>query len=163
MADDASDLRPADQRRLLSFYDRLRERVSAAAARRSPRMGRRAAEALLLAPDLFLLLVRLLLDRQTPARSRALVGGALAYFLAPVDLFPEALLGGIGYFDDVALAVWVLAEALGGELETQADRHWSGDRDLRLALRGAAEGAKIFLGDRLINRVRALATPRRGT
>lgn len=163
MVDDANELLPADERRYLSFYDRLRARVTRAAERRSPRMGRRAAEALLLAPDLFLLLVRLLLDRDVPARSRALVGGALAYFLAPVDLFPEAVLGGVGYFDDVALAVWVLAEALGGELEAQADRHWSGDRELRLALRGAAEGAKVFLGDRLINRVRALATPRRGT
>jgi len=152
-----------ESRRLLSFYDRLRERVVEGAARRHRRHGRAVAEALLLAPDLFLLLARLTLDRRVPAEARALFGGALAYFLAPFDLFPEALVGGAGFLDDLLLAAAVLSRALGGELEAHVARHWNGSEDLRLALRGAAEGAGVLLGGRLVRRLNRLAGRSRGS
>ncbi|MEJ2084674.1 MAG: hypothetical protein P8Y44_03220 [Acidobacteriota bacterium] len=47
---------------LLSFYDRLRGRVTRWVDRRSGRLGKGAAEALLIAPDLFILIARLCLD-----------------------------------------------------------------------------------------------------
>src|SRR4051812_30327331 len=65
---------------LLGFYDRLRERVLQAVERHGGRFSETTVEALLLAPDLFLLLVRLSLDRRVPNRARALIAGTLAYF-----------------------------------------------------------------------------------
>ena len=50
--------------------------------------------ALLLVPDVFILLVRLALDKDVPGSARAMIGGALAYFVLPFDLLPEAILGG---------------------------------------------------------------------
>ena len=75
---------------LLSFYDRLRERVVVAVERRGGRLGSGAAEVLLLAPDVFMLLARLSLDREVPKTARALVASTLAYFILPVDMLPEA-------------------------------------------------------------------------
>ena len=93
--------------KLLSFYDRLRERIVRAVEKRRDARGGKLTEgavrALLLVPDVFILLVRLALDKNVPGSTRALIGGALAYFVLPADLFPEMLLGGVGFMDDLVL------------------------------------------------------------
>jgi uncharacterized membrane protein YkvA (DUF1232 family) len=141
---------------LLSFYDRLRERIVQAVEKRGGRLGEGAVRALLLVPDVFMLLVRLSLDRDVPGSARALIGGTLAYFVLPIDLFPEALLGGIGFMDDVVLAAAVLAQAFSGELEPYARKHWSGSEDLRVVLRDLTTTAHSLLGDNLYAKVKNL-------
>jgi uncharacterized membrane protein YkvA (DUF1232 family) len=141
---------------LLSFYDRLRERVIRTVEKRGGRMSEAAVRALLLVPDVFILLVRLTLDKDVPKPARALVGGALAYFVLPYDLFPEALLGPIGYMDDLVLAAAVLAQAFGGDLEPYARKHWSGSEDLRVVLRDISETAHSLLGEHVYARVKKL-------
>lgn len=158
MSPDERALEPA---RLLSFYDRLRERMVKTVARRSRKLGPAAVEALLLVPDVFMLLARLALDRQVPAGARSLIGGALLYFLTPLDLFPEAVIGPVGFLEDLVLAAAVLSQALGGELEPHARRYWSGRQELRGVLHDITASAHSLLGGRLLGRLdRALA--RRG-
>jgi len=141
---------------LLSFYDRLRERVIGTVEKRGGRMSEGAVRALLLVPDVFILLVRLTLDKEVPKPARVLVGGALAYFIMPLDLFPEAILGPIGYMDDLVLATAVLAQAFGGDLEPYARKHWSGSEDLRIVLRDISESAHSLLGHNLYEKVKKL-------
>jgi uncharacterized membrane protein YkvA (DUF1232 family) len=156
---------PRRQRRpggkLLSYYDRLRDQVLDAADRRSHKLGKPVVEALLLVPDVFVLLVRLSLDKDVPAEARALIGGALAYFILPFDLFPEAAVGGVGYLDDVVLAAAVLSQALGGELEPYAQKYWNGERELREVLHDISQSASALLGHSLYGRLRR-ALKRRG-
>lgn len=141
---------------LLSFYDRLREKIVHAVEKRGGRLGEGAVRALLLVPDVFMLLVRLSLDRDVPGSARALIGGTLAYFVLPIDLFPEALLGGIGFMDDIVLAAAVLAQAFSGELEPYARKHWSGSEDLRVVLRDLTTTAHSLLGENLYNKIKNL-------
>ena len=141
---------------LLSFYDRLREKIVHAVEKRGGKLGEGTVRALLLVPDVFMLLVRLSLDRDVPGSARALIGGTLAYFVLPIDLFPEALLGGVGYMDDLVLASAVLAQAFSGELEPYARRHWSGSEDLRVVLRDITNSAHSLLGQNLWDRVKGL-------
>lgn len=141
---------------LLSFYDRLRERIVHAVEKKGGKLGEGAVRALLLVPDVFMLLVRLSLDRNVPGSARALIGGTLAYFVLPIDLFPEALLGGIGFMDDLVLASAVLAQAFSGELEPYARKHWSGSEDLRVVLRDITTTAHSLLGDNLFNKIKNL-------
>ncbi len=47
------------------------------------------------------------LDRRTPFRVRAMLLGAIAYFVMPVDMVPD-LLAGIGFTDDVTVLLGVL-------------------------------------------------------
>lgn len=144
---------PAPPARLLGFYDRLRARVHDGIARRGGRAGGTAADALLLAPDLFMLLARLSLDRSVPAASRSLIGGALLYFLLPTDLFPEAFVGIGGYADDLLIACAVLAEAFGRDLESWTAQHWSGSRRLETVIGDVARSAETLLGADLSTRV----------
>jgi len=146
--------------RLLTFYDRLRQRMLTAAHRRSEKLGKPVVEAMLLVPDVFILLVRLALDRDVPKEARAMIGGALAYFLLPTDLFPEAIVGAAGFLDDVVIAAAVLSQALGGELEPYARKYWNGDQELRQVLRDLTNGAASLLGRDLGARVERLLARR---
>lgn len=145
---------------LLSFYDRLRRAVLTSVDRRGGKMGAAVVRALLLAPDLFMLLARLSLDRNVPSSSRALVGGALAYFILPLDLLPEALVGVGGYVDDVVLAAAVLSHVFSTELEPYVRRHWSGPEDLRVVLRDIAGAGRSLLGENLYSRLKELLAKR---
>ena len=146
--------------RLFSFYDRLRDRVAATVERRGGRLGRPAADALLLVPDVFVLLVRLALDRQVPPGVRSLIGGALAYFVLPFDLLPEGLIGGAGFLDDLVLATAVLSQALSPAMEARAERYWSGRQELRQVLQDVIGAAHSLLGENLFGKLRALLARR---
>jgi uncharacterized membrane protein YkvA (DUF1232 family) len=141
---------------LLSFYDGLRERMLRTVEKRGGKLSEGAVKALLLVPDVFILLVRLTLDKNVPGPTRAMIGGALAYFVLPADLLPEAILGGAGYMEDLVLAAAVLSQAFGGELEPYARRHWSGPEDLRVVLRDLTQTGQALLGYNLYERLRGL-------
>ncbi len=149
---------------LLSFYDRLREKILDAIEKRSGRPGAKLTEdavrALLLVPDVFILLARLALDKEVPGSARAMIGGAIAYFILPIDLLPEAFLGPAGYLDDLVLATAVLAQAFGGDLEPYARKHWSGSEDLRVVLQDVTSTAQSLLGKNLYDRLRRLMSRR---
>lgn len=72
-------------------------------------------------------------DPKTPFGAKAIIGGALAYFVLPLDLIPDFLPS--GYVDDLAAlaAVWrVVAEHLNDDHRRQADQtlcEWGFDGD----------------------------------
>ncbi len=140
------------------YYDRLRRRVSRALGRGRGRSL--ATEALLAAPDILMLLARLATDRSVPAASRRLVGGALLYFLLPLDLLPEAFLGLGGLLDDVVLAAAVLAAAFGPELEPHSRGYWSGSPEIARLLRRVAAAADDLLSGGIAARLRRLLKAR---
>jgi uncharacterized membrane protein YkvA (DUF1232 family) len=139
--------------RLLSSYDRLRRRLVEALERRG-RLGRSVSQPLMLAPDLLVLLVRLCLDRDVSPASRQLIIGALAYFLTPVDLMPEAFLGLGGFVDDVVLVSLVLSHSLDAGREPLAVKHWSGNQELRVVLADVSTAGAALLGFDLYDRLR---------
>jgi uncharacterized membrane protein YkvA (DUF1232 family) len=107
-----------------------------------------------------MLLVRLFLDRAVPASSRSLVGGALAYFLLPADLFPELFLGVGGFVDDVVLASAVLTHVFSRDLRPYVERHWSGRGNVRTALEDAIRAGGALLPARLMERLGGLLARR---
>jgi uncharacterized membrane protein YkvA (DUF1232 family) len=141
---------------LLSFYDRLRERIVRAVASRGGKLGETTVQAVLLVPDVFVLLLRLLLDRETPGETRSLIGGALAYFVLPIDLLPEAFVGVGGFVDDLVLAAIVLSAVLSPELEDRARRYWSGSDELRSTLGDVVRTADSLLGEDVFGRLKGL-------
>lgn len=153
---DSPELSEVESARLLSFYDRVRGRISDYLERRGGRVGEKTASALLLVPDVLLLLVRLSLDRTVPRSSRALIGGGLAYFLLPADLAPEIVLGPVGFLDDLLIASTIISHALGSDLEAYADRYWSGSQGLRDVLTEVTRSGQSLLGVDLTTRVEAL-------
>ena len=110
------------------FYDRMRRRIEHAVEKK--KVVGKAAEFLMLVPDIFVLLWRLTIDRRVKAKNKALLGGAVLYFVIPFDLLPEALVGPIGYLDDLIFAVYVLNKILGTTDPAVLREHWSGRGDV---------------------------------
>lgn len=131
------------------FYKRVRSQVHAWVEEKGS--GHKYAEYILVAPDLVHLLVRMTLDDRVDTKSKAKLGAALAYFISPIDLIPEALVGPVGYTDDVAVACLALNAVLNepGNREV-AREHWQGDGDLLslvqrvIAIANEMLGAKIW-------------------
>jgi len=139
---------------LLSFYDRLRTRIAGAIERRGGKLGNRAASALLLVPDVFFLLLRLSLDREVPRATRAVLASTLAYFVLPLDLLPEGVIGPVGFLDDLVLALMALSQAFGKDLDPYAEKYWNGSEPLRRVMSDILVSADSLLGNNLYERLR---------
>ena len=141
---------------LLSFYDRLRGRVVRTLERRTGKLGPGVASTLLLVPDVFVLVLRLAMDKEVPKPTRTLLASTLAYFVLPFDLLPEGVVGPVGYLDDLVVALAVLAQAFGQDLEPFAKKYWSGSDSLRTVVGDVLTSANSLLGNNLYGRVRTL-------
>src|SRR5580765_6783666 len=106
LAEQAESVDTLTSDRAQRFYDRIRGRIQKFVGEKGSALGR-TAEFLLLAPDVFILLWRLLRDSRVTGRNKVLLGSAVVYYIFPFDLLPEALLGPIGYLDDLVFGVYV--------------------------------------------------------
>lgn len=100
---------------------------------------------LLFAPDLFHLLVKTMMDVNVDTKSKALIGGGIAYFMLPVDLLPEGLIGFGGFMDDIVIATIIintLINKLGPEV---LEKYWSGDEQLLTVLQKVSETSDEIL------------------
>ena len=135
------------------FYKKVRKQVHEWVEGKGS--GHKYAEYILLAPDLVHLLVRMTLDDRVDIRAKAKLGGALAYFISPIDLIPEALVGPIGYTDDVAVACLALNAVLNQEGHREvAQEHWQGDGDLLEAIQKVLAIANEMLGAKVWSKVK---------
>ncbi|HZG80201.1 MAG TPA: DUF1232 domain-containing protein [Brevibacillus sp.] len=110
------------------FYDKLRAKIETFI--REKGVNEKTAGYILLAPDLFVLLARLMLDKRVGVQSKAVAGLAVAYFISPVDFLPEAFIGGVGLLDDVILSVYALRRILADVDESIVREHWNGEQDV---------------------------------
>lgn len=135
------------------FYRRLRRRLQRWAQSEAGR-HHRWTEYLLLAPDLFHLLVTLMLDDEVPAREKARLGLAVAYFVSPLDLLPELVLGPAGLADDIVLAAYVLNGVINHTPRHVVARHWAGEGDVLEVVARLLQVADTMLGAGLAQKLR---------
>ena len=110
------------------FYQALRRKIRGYLADKGK--AYEYADLLLAAPDLLHVLVKLMGDKRVPTSHKAALGVAIAYFVSPIDILPEFVLGPMGYIDDVALAAYVLHRLINAGHGAIAEEHWAGDGKL---------------------------------
>jgi len=104
------------------FYRTLREKMAGYTGA--------YADYVLMLPDLFLLITRLMLDPRVDGKHKIYMGAAIAYVISPIDLISERRFGVIGYLDDLVVVVAAL-NALFNDVDRQIIlEHWSGKADL---------------------------------
>ena len=131
------------------FYIKLRKRVQEYLNKKNSKY----TDYLLLAPDLFHLLVKLSIDPRVPADKKAKFIAVIAYFISPLDLLPEFLLGPIGYLDDIALRAYVINEYI-NETDPQIVRElWAGDQDILTSIKNILLAADKMIGSGLWKRL----------
>lgn len=136
------------------FYQKLRSRVKAWAVREGK--DNKALKYVLMAPDFFHLLCKLMFDPRVPSPEKAKVGGAIAYFISPIDIVPEGLVGPVGYVDDVALAAYVLNSVLNSVGPEILEEHWAGDGDVLKNVQEVLRVADELVGSGVWKKVKKL-------
>ena len=105
------------------FYQKLRKRMQKWLKSKKG-ASHKWADYLLFAPDLFHLLCKLSIDSEVPAKEKAKLIAAIVYFISPLDLMPEAILGPVGYLDDIVVAAMSLDSVINNTNTDVVKRHW---------------------------------------
>jgi uncharacterized membrane protein YkvA (DUF1232 family) len=135
------ELNPRERR----LYDRLRARV----VRSEPGTPSGWRDALLLLPDLTVLLVRLLRDERVPNGGKLVALLGVGYALSPIDLLPSLLLGPIGLVDDLLVVTAALSRLLNRVHPDVLRAAWPGQGDALEAIQRATAWAEAFFRARL--------------
>ncbi|HEX2963468.1 MAG TPA: YkvA family protein [Ignavibacteriales bacterium] len=137
------------------FYLRLRGQIKDWFNNKAGR-NQKWSEFILLAPDIFHLLYKVARDPEVPMSSKLKIGAAIAYFIAPIDLIPEAFLGPIGYLDDITVASYALNQLVGDISPEIIRRHWAGDQDILRLVKTIIVNADLMLGKGIFRKIKKL-------
>lgn len=113
----------------LDFYQKLRHNIQKWVEGKSGKESR-FLKYVMFAPDFFHLLIKLMLDNRIDKKSKSMIGAGILYFISPIDLMPEAILGPVGFADDVVVAVYVINTLLNRYPKEIITSHWAGDENL---------------------------------
>src|SRR3982075_4010075 len=91
--------------------------------------GRRIKNVLLFIPNMLLLSARLMTDSRVPKTERALLAGAIVYFIIPFDLIPD-MIPFVGQVDDAYLIALTLLRLMERTDPKVVREHWSGGGDV---------------------------------
>jgi len=113
------------------------------------------ADYVLMLPDLFLLITRLMLDPRVDGKHKIYMGVAIAYVISPIDLISERRFGVIGYLDDLVVVVAAL-NMLVNEVDRQIIlEHWSGKADLLETIQKVLAQADQLMGKGRLEKILA--------
>ncbi|MFZ0390036.1 MAG: DUF1232 domain-containing protein [Calditrichia bacterium] len=127
------------------FYLKLRRQIQSWLKKRGGKYHQ-WVDIILLAPDIFHLLTRLMMDPDVPAGKKAKISGAIAYFILPFDIIPEAFFGPVGYLDDIALAAFVLNDLINNVDAQIVRRNWAGEQDILSVVKTILVNADQMVG-----------------
>lgn len=144
---------PISRERANRFYDRMRESIRRYLESKGSVAGT-TGEYLLLAPDVFVLLWRLINDGRVNAKNKVMLGSGLAYYLFPLDIMPEAFLGPIGYIDDLVFGVYLLNKMLTDTDVAILREHWSGREDVLDSIRNVLNAADKLVGSDILGKLK---------
>ncbi len=95
------------------------------------------------------------MDERVPSKEKAKFIGVIAYFISPIDLLPEFILGPIGYLDDIALTAYVLNNYI-NDTDSQIVRElWAGDQDILSSIKNILSIADKAIGSGLWKKIQS--------
>ncbi|MEO6259686.1 MAG: YkvA family protein [Thermoanaerobaculia bacterium] len=146
---------PLSSDRASRFYDRIRSSIERFVAKQGKVAGT-TTEFLLLVPDVFILLWRLVTDARVSGKDKVLIGSALAYFVLPFDIIPEGLVGPMGYLDDLVFGAFVLHKVLGNTDAEVLRAHWSGRQDVLASITKVLDAAENLVSSDVMAKIRKM-------
>jgi len=144
-----------DLERAERFYTRLRRRITQWFDQRGS-LGGPIAKVVLVVPDFFALVLRLLRDPRISGQTKLELAAVTAYVVSPIDLLPDFLFP-IGYADDavaLALVLGRVAKLMGEAGEDILREHWEGEANVLHAIASVTASADEVLNKRLVKQLR---------
>ncbi|MET0786089.1 MAG: DUF1232 domain-containing protein [Paenisporosarcina sp.] len=87
-----------------------------------------------------------MMDNRIDGKSKALIGSGILYFITPIDILPEGLIGPGGFMDDIIVATFVVNMLLNKFSPSILEEHWVGDQKLLQSLQKISETSNGLLG-----------------
>ena len=137
------------------FYDRVRGSIQKYLDKKG-RAVEKSAEFLLLVPDVFMLLWRLARDSRVSGKNKVLLATGVAYYILPFDLIPEAIVGPIGYLDDLVFGVYILNKVLKDTDVSVVREHWSGSDDVLESIQRVLLAAESLISTQVVARIKRI-------
>jgi uncharacterized membrane protein YkvA (DUF1232 family) len=113
-------------------------------------------EYILVVPDFFYVLWKLMIDDRISTEFKMKIGLVVAYFISPIDLFPEAIFGPIGYLDDIGLTA-ALLNTMMDDYGDIVKEHWTkvSDADILEVIEDIIQNIDNLIGHGLWNKLRS--------
>lgn len=146
---------PVSSERAQRFYDKVRANIRGYLEKKGSVAGK-SGEYLLLVPDMFMLLWRLVNDSRVNAKNKVLLGSGLAYYIFPLDIMPEGFLGPIGYIDDLVFGVYLLNKLLTDTDPAILREHWSGSDDVLATIQNVLNAADNLVGSEILGKFKKM-------
>ena len=146
-----------DLERAERFYTKLRRRITTWLNRHIG-IGDKIRDALLLLPDLFALVIRLIRDPRIDRGPKLQLIAVTAYVISPIDLVPDFLLP-FGLIDDTVALAFVLGRVvrmMGQAGEAVLREHWEGNGDVLDRIQWIASNASVWLGAGTLGRLKQI-------
>ena len=137
------------------FYVKLRARMQKWLKSKAGE-NHKYANLLMWAPDLFHLLIKLSLDKRVAVDDKILLGAVIVYFVSPIDLLPEGLIGPVGYVDDIALAAWAIDRIIQNAGARAVKDHWAGEADVLAVIKKIVHVSHEMLGGTVWKKLKEL-------
>ena len=144
---------PVSSDRATRFYDRMRAAIRNYLEKKGALAGK-SGEYLLLAPDVFVLLWRLVNDARVNSKNKMMLGSGIAYYFFPLDIIPEGFVGPAGYIDDLVFAVYLLNRMLSDTDPAVLREHWSGSEDVLSMITSVLNAADNLVGSDILAKIK---------
>lgn len=144
------------------FFEQLKNKI-ADWAQSDDGKNNKWTQFIMLVPNLFKLICRLAVDPDVSAANKAILAGVIVYFISPIDIMPEAVMGPIGYLDDIALVAFALNAMINNTNPQIVQKHWDGTEDILNVIKSILEVADKMLGAQALNKVKGVFAKFRGT
>ncbi|MCK4338519.1 MAG: DUF1232 domain-containing protein, partial [Candidatus Cloacimonetes bacterium] len=109
-------------------------------------------EYIFLIPDFFVLLWRLMLDKDIPKEKKLFIGAIIVYVLLPIDLIPD-FIPVIGFMDDLVLIAIGLDTIFVRTEKKILQKHWSGEGEVLEKIQSIIKLGNEFLSNRIIGKI----------
>lgn len=139
----------SDKNKQKDFYKKLRKKVHDYV---DEHPNSKYTEYLLVIPDFFHLLCRLMGDSRVPLKNKALIAGAITYFVSPIDIITD-LIPGVGFIDDIYITTYVLKSLLDSAGEEVIVELWAGDGDVLSLITSVFDFADEYAGKGVLQKI----------
>ncbi len=136
----------------MDFYRRLRMKIDDY-IEKHPACG--MGKYLAAVPDVFYLLIKLVADPDVPVSAKAKLGGAMLYFISPLDLVPD-FLPVVGWMDDLIVGVTLLNRAIDDVDPAIVDNYWLGEDKIYDFIKNVIDKGDKLVGTKIWNKLKKL-------
>ncbi len=143
------------------IYDLLRKRVQKSVNSYFGEKAKKVVDYVLLLPDFFMLLWRLMRDKEVSKDKKLFIGAIIAYVLLPIDLIPD-FIPVIGFVDDLVLIAIGLNTIFVKTDKKILHKHWSGEGDILERIQSIIKLGNDILSNRIIGKITRWVNKRAG-